>query len=342
MNNEEISLGEMLNNSNNNNDFIYEKINLINELEPGQNVEIQGKLISKRTQNTKDGKSFLLITIADKTGSLRGIDWFNPEKNEKLVIGDIISVKGKIVVFENRLQINIDKKENSIKKVAYEEIQTDKYISQSNKSINNLMEKLKSLIEQIEDIKLKEILKNILLNSLVSKQYQKAPAAMSIHHAYKHGLLDHSLNVTELSLKISENYNDYKVNKDILIAGSLLHDIGKIKEYKTTKAGIDKTEVGEMIGHMNLGISILESFFENISEEIKNHIYHIILSHHGELEYGSPILPKTMESMIVHFADNIDSKLIQVNQTITESLNENSESKWTNFEKRLGRKFKIQ
>ncbi len=342
MNNEEISLGEMLNNSNDNNDFIYEKINLINELEPGENVEIQGKLISKRTQNTKDGKSFLLITIADKTGSLRGIDWFNPEKNEKLSIGDIISVKGKIVVFENRLQINVDKNEKSIMKVSYEEIESDKFISQGNKNIQELLEKLKFLIEQIEDINIKNTLKDILLESNISKKYQNAPAAISIHHAYKHGLLEHSINVTKLALKISENYEYYNANKDILIAGSLLHDIGKIKEYKITKAGIDKTEIGEMIGHMNLGISILEPFFENFSEDLKNHIYHIILSHHGELEYGSPILPKTMESMIIHFADNIDSKLVQVNQTIKDTINENSESKWTNFEKRLGRKFKIQ
>jgi len=340
LNNEEMSLGDMLNNSNNN-DFIFEKINLINELKPGDNVEIQGKLISKKTQNTRDGKSFLLITISDKTGSLRGIDWFNPDKNDKLNIGDILNIKGKIVVFDNRLQINIDKNENSITKVPYDDIDGDKFISKSTKNIQDILGNVNKLIEKIENDALKEMLKKIIFDSKISKKYQYSPAAMSIHHAYKSGLLEHSIKVAELSLKISENYNEYNINRYIIIAGSLLHDIGKTEEYKTTKAGIDKTDTGELIGHMNLGIILLEPFMSNITEEYKNHIYHIILSHHGELEYGSPVLPKTMESMIIHFADNIDSKLVQVDQTIKDSINENPESNWTNFEKRLGRKFKI-
>lgn len=340
MNNEGMSLGEMLNNSNNN-DFIYEKINLINELEPGTNVEIQGKLISKRIQNTKDGKNFLLITISDKTGSLRGIDWFNPDKNEKINIGEIIKVRGKIVIFDNRLQINIDKNDDSLEKVSYEEIEEDKFILESKINLDNLLKNLKKFIHKINDQELRKILTEIFFESKISKKYQNSPAAMSIHHAYKHGLLEHSLNVVELSLKISENYNDYNINKDILISGALLHDIGKINEYKTTKAGIEKTELGEMIGHMNLGITLLEPFLNTIDEEYKNHIYHIILSHHGEIEYGSPVLPKTIEAMLIHFADNIDSKLVQINQTIKDSKDENPEAKWTNFEKRLGRKFKI-
>jgi len=339
LNNEGMSLGEMLNNSNSN-DFIYEKINFINELEPGTFVEIQGKLISKRIQNTKDGKNFLLLTIADKTGSLRGIDWFNPEKNEKINLGDIIKIRGKIVVFDSRLQINIDKNTDAVEKVPYEDIEENKFLVESKLDSNQLINKLKKYIDMINNEELKNSLNTIFFDSNLSNSYKNSPAAMSIHHAYKHGLLEHSLSVLNISLKICENY-DYNLNKDILIAGSLLHDIGKIKEYKITKSGIDKTDLGEMIGHMNIGITLLEPFLSTVNEDIKNHIYHIILSHHGEIEYGSPVLPKTMEAMIIHFADNIDSKLVQIDQTIKDTINENPDSKWTNFEKRLGRKFKI-
>lgn len=338
MNNEEISLGEMLNNSNNN--FFYEKKNFINELEPETFVEIQGKLVSKKIQNTKNGKNFLLLTLEDKTGSLRGIDWFNPDKNNNINLGEIIKVKGKIVIFDSRLQINIDKNVDSIEKVPYENIEENKFLIDKKINIDELINSLKKSIENVKNDDLKIFLNKIFFESNLSKKFQNSPAAMSIHHAYKHGLLEHSLNVLSLSLKICDNYN-YNIDKDILIAGSLLHDIGKINEYKITKSGIEKTELGEMIGHMNLGITILEPYTNLINEDTKNHIYHIILSHHGELEYGSPILPKTIEAMIIHFSDNIDSKLSQIKETIKETKNENPDSKWTNFEKRFGRKFKI-
>ncbi|MDY6895119.1 MAG: HD domain-containing protein, partial [Thermotogota bacterium] len=130
------------------------------------------------------------------------------------------------------------------------------------------------------------------------------------------------------------------------IAGSLLHDIGKIEEYVITPRGIEKTEQGELIGHIHLGTKIVYEESKKITPKIKetdlNHIIHIILSHHGEIEYGSPVVPKTIESFIIGLSDNIDSKIAQVKDNIRNTLQINKDQSWSEYDKRLARKIKIE
>lgn len=336
MKNNGVSLGDLLKDKGQLENFeIY-----ISDLKPNDNKEIEGKVISKRLQTTKDGKEFLLFTISDKTGTLRAIDWFNAKENsEKLNIGDIIRVKGKIVVFESRLQLNLEKNYN-IHILKDSEINPEKFVKTSLKNINLLKEELKSIIDNMKNEQIKSLLNYIFIkDKKFANEFSYAPAAINVHHAYKHGLLEHTIDVAKLCNSIADNYKNL-VNKDILIAGALLHDIGKTKEYKITPSGIEKTDEGELIGHIAIGIHMVMEYakkIDNFPKNILDEILHMIASHHGELEWGSPVLPKTIEAFILHFADNLSSKVEQVRNHIEESHNEH----WTDYNKNLGRKLKI-
>ncbi|MBM7558784.1 3'-5' exoribonuclease YhaM family protein [Marinitoga litoralis] len=312
----------------------------ISDLKPNDNKEIEGKVISKRLQTTRDGKDFLLFTISDKSGTLRAIDWFNAKENsEKINIGDIIRVKGKIVVFENRLQLNVEKDYN-IYVLKNDEINQEKFIKTSEKSVSQLNDELKAIIDNVDNKYIKELLEYIFIkDKKFSNEFSYAPAAINVHHAYKNGLIEHTIDVANLCNSIAENYNNI-VNKDLLIAGALLHDIGKTKEYKITPSGIEKTNEGELVGHIAIGIHLVSEYAKKISnfpKHLLDEILHMIASHHGELEWGSPILPKTIEAFILHFADNLSSKVNQIINHISESNNE----EWTEYNKNLGRKIKI-
>jgi len=328
-----------------------ESITLISDLKPTEEAQVEGKVVSKKLQKTKNDKTFLLFTIADKSQSIRAIDWYNAEtNNNKIQIGDIIKVKGKIVYFENRLQINISNETNSVQKINIMNINPEKYLQFSNNDLSKLKAKLEHYIETVKDEGIKSLLKQIfLVNSKLTESFLFSPAAIEVHHAYPGGLLEHTVMVTELSLRLYDLYNEDSeicINKDIIIAGSLLHDIGKTEEYVITPSGIEKTEQGELIGHIHLGTKIVYEASKNITPKIKesdlNHLIHIILSHHGEIEYGSPVVPKTIESFIIGLSDNMDSKIAQVKDNIRNTLQINKNQSWSEYDKRLARKIKIE
>ena len=175
-------------------------------------------------------------------------------------------------------------------------------------------------IEQLftELILKKQTISNKYLNKLIDKilvkdkefseKFKQAPGASKLHHAYRGGLMEHTVSVVNLCLLFAKQYTS--VNKDILVAGALLHDIGKVEEYdnKTFK----RTDIGKLLGHISIGISLIDrkiSSIKNFPAKLEYAIKHLIASHHGELEWGSPVQPATIEALLLHYADNIDSKV---------------------------------
>lgn len=343
--NEEISLNDLIknknifdNNNNGNHEILIEDLN-INDI-----IELEGKVISKKLQQTKNGKEFLLFTISDKSSSIRVIDWYNPEKYfNDLVQGKVVKIKGKVVSFANRLQINLSREEDSLIILNENEINKDKFISKKDLQIDLLTKILFDYINQIKNVNIKKFLNELFeKETILREDFFESPAAMTIHHAYIGGLLEHTIKVIDVSLKLNESYNNL-ANKDILISASIFHDIGKIKEYIILPHGIDKTDNGELHGHIYLGVEMFNKLIEKypyLNCNDKNHIIHIILSHHGEIEYGSPVLPKTIEAFIVHLADYFDSRLSQVCQNIDAAKKIDPNSSWTEYDKRLGTKLK--
>lgn len=299
-------------------------------------VNVTLKVTSKRLQESRDGKKFLLLTLADRSGEIRAVDWFNATENDaKIKVNSVIKIRGRVMMYMDKLQINIDKDRDALMVLSKEEYDSSLFIAVTKKDINKMYSEFKSLIDDVSKQHLRELIKLPFEDSSFVEKFLKAPAAIIVHHAYRGGLLEHTLGVMKLCKSIGQLYPD--INKDLLIVGAAIHDVGKIYEYKIEPYGIERTTEGELIGHIVLGAKMINDWAEKIPGFPKKDLYHLthmVLSHHGELEWGSPTLPKTLEAVILHHADDLDSKIGQIN-----SLKEkNDKSEWSDYDRYLGRK----
>ncbi|MGB9614701.1 MAG: 3'-5' exoribonuclease YhaM family protein [Fervidobacterium sp.] len=299
--------------------------------------EIDGifKVKSKKLQETKDGKKFLLLTLEDRTGSVRAVDWYNAEKNDQLLqVGMIIRVTGKVVYFEERVQINIANSESAVRKLSETEYEIERFVSKIS-NIEDMFKELLNMIKSVKDSDYRKLLEIFFVeDKSIAEVFKSAPAGMRIHHAYIGGLLEHSLNVAKMVDQICSIYD--KLDRDLLVTGALLHDIGKIKEYTLSQRGIEVTTEGELIGHIIIGIEYINQKARGITYDKILKLKHLIASHHGEFEWGSPVVPKTPEALVLHFIENMDSKLNRVFQIIDK---EDDTKEWSEYDTNLNRRF---
>ncbi|HPE68748.1 MAG TPA: HD domain-containing protein [Thermotogota bacterium] len=318
----------------------------VKDFQVDENVISVLKVAGKHLQETRDGKFFLLLTLADRTGIIRAVDRFNARRNDEQVsVGSVIRIQGKVVRFESHIQINAPNSRDAIRLLQEGEYDPKKFIEISSKNIRQMYEQLVKAIEAVGLVPVKELLSEIFIrNDRLATRFIEAPAAINVHHAYKGGLLEHSLDVMNMCLQLMELYPTLDIHRDILVAGALLHDIGKVDEYHVLSSGIVRTDVGEMVGHIGQGVLTLRDMARKVPgfpPEILVDLEHIILSHHGELEWGSPVLPKTIEAFLVHAADNLDSKVAQFREMVRKSQNANGqqgESNWSDYNKFLSRR----
>ncbi len=302
-------------------------------------IEMKLKVVSKKLQESRDGNKFLLLTLSDKSGEIRAIDWFNAAENDSnLKINSIVKVHGRIFMYMDKLQINIDINRDALIVLKDDEYDPELFILTTKKDINKMWMEFNDLTDEMKNQPLKELLKIPFNDQKFIQEFIKAPAAIIVHHAYRGGLLEHTLGVMKLSKSIAELYPS--ADKDLLITGAAIHDVGKVYEYRIEPYGIERTTEGELIGHIVLGTKMLNDWAKKVSNLSKKDLYHLthmILSHHGELEWGSPTVPKTLEAMILHHADDLDSKIGQIN-----SLREkHGKAEWSDYDRYLGRKMML-
>ncbi len=307
----------------------------VSEIRENDSVDMKLKVVSKRLQESRDGKKFLLLTLADRSGEIRAVDWFNAEENDaKLKINTIVKVQGRVSSYMDRLQINLDRTRDALMILKEGEYEPELFISTTKKDVEKMYTELRELLASVKDENLSSLIELVFGDDDFVEEFVKAPAAIIVHHAYRGGLLEHTLGVMKLCDSISHLYED--VDRDLLIVGAALHDVGKVKEYKMESYGIERTNEGELIGHIVLGVEMLHEWARKVKLQKRTlyHLSHMILSHHGELEWGSPTLPKTLEAIILHNADDLDSKVGQINSL----RNKNSDSSWSDYDKFLGRR----
>lgn len=267
------------------------------------NTHINEGIYQVRSASYRDGDNangYYLMRIGDKTGQIDAI-WLNVS-NQKLKVGDFLQVSGRVQNYQGRLQIKI----SSAARLDAEAIDTSEY---SLFAVNEklLKEQLNNYIESIQIEPLYIVLKQLLLDDLY-EEFCKAPAATFNHHAYMGGLLEHSISVANICSNYTSVYRD--VNRDILIAGALVHDIGKIFELQFDESISYSTE-GNLLGHIFIGASKFQHACEKVKDfpdYLCNCLLHIILSHHGMIERGSPVEPRTLEAILVHKADTTDAE----------------------------------
>ncbi len=284
---------------------------------------------------TKAKKKYLKFVLVDKSGQIESVMWAETmEKNpdiDNLRGGDYADVSGLAGVnrYTNRVEVVL----NQVRKVSPSDLDLSDFLPQTERDIPEMKQELAELIDQADDPNIKKLLKKVFDDPEVAAAFEIAPAAKNYHHAYLGGLLEHSVSVGQLALLISDHYG--VIDKSLLLAGAILHDIGKIREFNyTTK--IDYSTQGRLTGHVVLGESIVARIADGIPdfpEELRVQISHLILSHQGEPEYGAAVKPKTKEAVMLNIIDNIDAKLNGWMQ-IAKKYGDSAE--WTDFQSMFG------
>lgn len=292
------------------------KQTFIENVKKGSAISDTFLVIKKDLNLTKAGKPYLNITLADKSGEIEARVWDNADDyNEFFEKGDIINVSAQVNEFKDVLQFNV----NDLKKAKKDEVDLKDYLKATPFDVKEMFESLLSHLNNVENPYIKTLLLNIVNDNAIGGRFKEAPAAMNMHHAYIGGLLEHVLSLLNLIDNICNHYKN--VNKDLLVAGAILHDIGKIYEYSYDSA-IDFTIEGRLVGHISIETQLLHDFVSNIKgfpERLELHIKHIILSHHGKLEFGSPKRPKTMEAVVFSYLDDLDAKVFAMETLINDN-----------------------
>jgi 3'-5' exoribonuclease len=303
----------------------------IKDIKPGEKVNESFLVTEKNLAFSQKGTPYLNLRLKDKTGEVDGKIWENAiEWDKAFSKGDVIKAQGGAVSFRNTVQLSI----TGVRKVDDSAVEIAEYLPASKGDIDVMFADLMAFVEQIETPCLRALLHLFFHEGEVADLFKKAPAAKGFHHVYIGGLLEHTLSVIRLLDQVTKHYQG--INRDLLITGGILHDIGKIYEY-TYDRMFDYSDEGRLIGHIVIGLEMLDERIGAVGgfpTQLAMELRHLILSHHGTQEFGSPKRPKTLEALIVHFIDDLDAKVNAFQEFIQES---DDNSHWTPFHKLLER-----
>lgn len=307
---------------------------MVENLQVGEPIDSDFIVAESSLRVARNGSAYLDIKLADRTGQMPGRLWdANQALADSISADDFVHVKGKVESYKNTLQIIV----RSITQADMKGLRLGDFLPQSGNDPVEMMKALCEILGTIEDADLKSLVDAFLADSQFCADFRTAPAAKQNHHAYLGGLLEHTLSMARLSLKILEHYQDLR--RDLLLTGVFLHDVGKIHELIYRRA-FRYSSPGNLVGHIVLGVLMLEERVRELPdfpEGKLNMLRHMMLSHHGEYEFGSPRLPMFAEALALHYVDNLDAKLKDFSDIITEDRNADPE--WTDWARRFGRPF---
>jgi 3'-5' exoribonuclease len=287
---------------------------------------------SKQVKNKKDGAPYLALTFADRCGQIEAKMWDNcAEAIEAIAQDDFVKVRGLLNRYNGKFQFTVHK----IRKCEEAEIDPTDFLPKTPKNIDELWDKLLVFVASMENEHLKALIGAFLADEEIVRAYKTAPAAKSLHHAFIGGLLDHVISFMSLCDLVLRNYP--WVNRDLVLTGVFLHDIGKIHELTYARSFSYTTE-GQLIGHITMGLEMLQEKIKQVDgfpPELKLLIEHLVLSHHGKEEFGSPKKPMCAEALLLHYCDDLDSKMETMRAQFEREAQ--NESVWTGWNSSLER-----
>lgn len=278
----------------------------------------------RRDKRTVD----MFFKIADKTGEIEAINWdVSNDKVEKFGKIKFAQVQGHITKkkSDGTLQVTV----SSLSETAPLDLVYSDYLPQSKENLDELMQKIFSKIDSIENYHLKNLLESFFNDSEFTEKFKRAPAAMKVHQPYIGGLAEHTVNVVTICETVSNIYKE--MNRDFLITMAILHDIGKIREYAYDKA-MEHTDEGKLLGHITIGIEMIDQKIKSLDsfpKDLELMVKHTLLSHHGHFEFGSPRLPSILAAIALHYADEMDAKVSGFINIKEE--NKNFKEKWSKW-----------
>ncbi len=281
----------------------------IKDLKVGHSFDTQFLLVDFQLKNKRDGGKYLSLELMDKSGSLKGNMWDNflglvdvIQKN------DVVAASGVVQEYQGRTQVTISR----MQRLDLEQVNLSDFVTSSKADIQALWAQVKQRMDGMKTPALKDLLKAIFTDERV-KKFLAAPAAKALHNAYRGGLIEHVYSLLLMSEAAHAHYKALGVdfNLELVQTGILLHDLMKTEEL-SYELSIDYTDVGHLIGHLPMALQLIERHAAEISDfpsGLKLQLDHIVLSHHGELEYGSPVIPQTVEALVVSYLDQLDSRM---------------------------------
>lgn len=278
----------------------------VSEVEANKVITTSFLVHSKEIRQKKSGEFYLSLLLGDRTGELDAKMWDNvADVIDDFDRDDFVKVKGLIQIFHNRPQLTIHK----VRRMDDSEIEFGDYFPSSKRDPEEMWSELRGLVNRLGNVHLKALLNAMLDDPDIAERYRRAPAAKSIHHAYLGGLIEHVLSLCTLARMSASHYPF--VDYDLLLAGVVLHDIGKIYELNYQR-GFSYSTNGQLLGHIHIGLRMVADKLRGLPdfpEQLRSLLEHMILSHHGQLEFGSPKQPLFPEALLLHYLDDMDSKM---------------------------------
>ncbi len=264
-------------------------------------------VLAKQQRSTKQNKPYLNLILGDKTGQIEGRVWDpgDPRIGRDFERGDLVKVRGSVSRYDDRAQLKVDQLRLAL------DGEADKMdmLPATSRNVDELWAALESSVASLANPDLKRLLKAMLADPAIAQAYREAPAARQLHHAWLGGLLEHVVSLLGLADRVAAHYP--MLDRDLLVTGVVLHDIGKIREL-TWETGFDYTVEGVLLGHIQMGVDLVEKTIAGLPgfpDRLRTLVLHMILSHHGKLEFGSPKLPMIPEALVLNFLDDLDAKM---------------------------------
>ncbi|MGA2569758.1 MAG: HD domain-containing protein [Terracidiphilus sp.] len=264
-------------------------------------------VLNKQQRSTKQNKPYLNLILGDKTGPIEARVWDpgDPRIAREFDRGDLVKVRGSVSKYEDRAQVKVDQ----LRRAMPGEADRMDMLPATTRDVGELWAELEASVASLANPDLKRLLQAILADPAIAEAYRAAPAARQLHHAWLGGLLEHVVSLLGLADRVAAHYP--MLDRDLLVTGVVLHDIGKIREL-SWETGFDYTVEGVLLGHIQMGVDLVEKAIAGLPgfpDRLRTLVLHMVLAHHGKLEFGSPKLPMIPEALVLNFLDDLDAKM---------------------------------
>jgi 3'-5' exoribonuclease len=310
----------------------------VQQLADGDSLDDVFLVADKQLRANRKGDLFLQLDLRDRTGSISARYWNASEAQARLFEeGDFLRIKGKVQLFQGSLQVIF----TNFERVPREQVDLHEFLPRSQHDVGKLFDRVRAILLKLDSPHLRALVECFLMDEPLMAGFRQAPAGVRNHHAYLGGLLEHVVTMLEAADRLAPLYPE--VNRELLLMGVFLHDLGKIRELSYDRA-FGYTDEGQLVGHIDLGIEMLNAKVVRVPDltgepfptELLLRLKHMIVSHHGSYEFGSPRLPMTPEAIALHYLDNLDAKVHSFTRDIREDLS--GSSAWTPYNQNTQRR----
>jgi 3'-5' exoribonuclease len=305
----------------------------VTDLSTEQNITTFFLVHEKEIRNTREGKQYLRLELGDRSGTIEARMWDQFEAIAKeFGRDDFVKVQARVEIYRNRPQLSL----LQVRRAKPEEVDLADYLPHTKEDIAKLWAQLLEYASSIENPWLKQLVDGIISDPTIAACYKRAPAAKTMHHAYIGGLLEHVVGLCGLAKQVVQHYPE--LNADLLLTVAILHDVGKLEELCYDRA-IGYTTEGQLLGHIVMELETVANAMNTIAgfpANLKTVVQHLLISHHGQYEFGSPKLPMIREALVFHYLDDLDSKMAAVRASLS---TDSGEDEWSTYSPALGRKF---